>query len=151
MRPRTLVTYPHEIFEKIQKARGPKERLVILKEQSSFTIRTLLQINFSPWLKFDLPEGTPPYTEDKNPPQNSASRVEKAVKQFSVLVLSSKQSKVKKEMRFIQMLESVNAEDAKIFAACKDKNLTSLYNKVNRKLVNDVFPNLIKETAPAGR
>jgi len=151
MRPRTLVTYPHEIFGKIQKARGPKERLVILKEQSSFTLRTLLQINFSPWLKFDLPEGTPPYTPDKNPPQYSASRIEKVVKQFSILVPSAKQSKTKKEMRFIQMLEAVNAEDAKILAACKDKDLTSLYNKVNRKLVDDVFPNLIKETAPAGR
>jgi|TARA_R110000851_G_scaffold319838_1_gene484437 hypothetical protein len=151
MRPRTLVTYPHEIFEKIQKARGPKERLVILKEHSSFTLRSLLQINFSPWLKFDLPEGTPPYTEDKNPPQYSASRVERTIKQFAYLVPSNKQSKVKKEVRFIQMLEAVNAEDAKIIAACKDKNLTSLYHKVNRKLVDDVFPNLIKETAPSAR
>lgn len=143
---KTLTLFPHEVFEKIQSVRAASDRIQILKENSSFAIRSILQINFNDWIKLDLPEGTPPYTKDTNPPEFSSARIDNAIKIFKYLVVGDKKlTKVRKEVKFIQLLEALNEKDAAIMVAIKDKNLEKLYPAVTPTLVRKAFPNLIKE------
>jgi hypothetical protein len=52
-------------------------------------------------------------------------------------------NQVKREKLFIEILEAVNEEDARVFIAAKDKNLK--VKGLTKKLVNDAFPNLIRK------
>jgi hypothetical protein len=42
---------------------------------------------------------------------------------------------------FIQILESIDPEDAKLLLAVKDKRIP--YNGITQKLVKEAFPNLL--------
>ena len=52
---------------------------------------------------------------------------------------------MKKEIKFIQMLEGLNENDAKIIVAIKDKKLNKLYSALTPALVSRAFPTLIQE------
>lgn len=147
-RPRIIVTYPHQIFEKVGKARGPQDRIIVLQEHDSFTLRTLLQINFANWINFDnLPEGAPPYDEVEGEPDDySAKRVELVVREFfNIHPDNPRFNNIQKEARFKRMLESVSAEDAKVLIAVKDGVLQELYPRVTSDLVQSAFPGLLNQ------
>ncbi len=55
---------------------------------------------------------------------------------------NSKTNVLNLEQRFIQMLESLHADEAKVVVACKNKTLNKLYD-INKKLVKDAFPSLL--------
>ena len=134
---------PHEVFDLVQSTRDLKERDAIIKKHESFAIRTILQVNFSDWIKFDIPEGAPPYTPDTRPPEKAAGRINKSIRVLKDLVVGSKMPKYKKEMRFVQLLESVNEKDAEILVAMKDKKLNKLYSSLTEAFVKRNFPKII--------
>ena len=59
-------------------------------------------------------------------------------------VKGNKVSAVKKEQILIRLLESVDAKDAEVIIAAKDKVLHKLYTKVTENLVEKTFPALLK-------
>ena len=133
---------PHEVFEQCEKIRYKKDRQEYLEKYQSFAIRTILQLNFDDNIKLDLPEGTPPYREDDAPAGMALKPINKALRLLGDLVPNSGVSKIKKEARFIQMLESIHSKDAKIIVAAKDGKLQELYSKVTINLVQDALPKL---------
>jgi hypothetical protein len=50
---------------------------------------------------------------------------------------------LKRESMFVQLLERVDPEDAKLLIAVKDQNLS--YKGLSYKLVRDVWPDLLPE------
>lgn len=134
---------PSEVFKLIQSTRDLKERDAIIQKHADFTIRTILQVNFNDWIKLDLPEGKPPFTPDTNPVDKSGGRIHKLIRNLKILTPASNLKKYKKEVRFIQMLESVNQHDAEILIAMKDKALTKLYSAITEAFVRRNFPKLI--------
>lgn len=139
---------PHEVFEKIEAAKSVDERVSILQENASYAIKTILYAAYvSPHLKWDLPEGAPPYVEDVMPAGYQKAPVDIAIKGISDLLVGStingKFPRYQKEKRFISMLEAIHAKDAKILIAMKDRNLKTLYPKLTPALVKKAYPNLI--------
>lgn len=51
----------------------------------------------------------------------------------------------KKEITFINILESVHAEDAKILIAMKDKTLEKMYHGLTEACVRKAFPTLLNQ------
>jgi hypothetical protein len=140
-----LKLFPYEIFDKVQSVRAMKDRVEILQENESFVLKSILQINFNDWIQFDLPEGEPPFTKDKNPPEFSAGRIEKQIKLLKMFIPESKLSRVKKEVKFIQLLESLHYKDSEIIVAIKDKKLNKLYPALTPVLIKKAFPTVIKD------
>ncbi len=136
---------PHEIFEKVSLAKTPAERAKILQENESFSLKTILQGNFDPKIKIDLPEGAPPYRKDQAPAGLQMTRIDNAIKMLGNLVVGNRLPKIRKEMLFVQLLESLHEQDAEIIIAMKDKTLTDLFPALTIKLVEKAFPNLIKK------
>jgi len=136
---------PHEIFDKVQNVRAMKDRIKILQENESYSLKLILQGNFNSWVQFDLPEGAPPFKEDRNPPEKSAGRIDRHIKVLKHFVKGSRLPRTRKEIKFIQFLEAINVNDAKIIIAMKDKNLNKLYPALTPALVKRAFPNLIKD------
>mgnify|MGYP001393757476 CR=1 FL=1 len=134
---------PHEVFEQCEKIRYKKDRQEYLeKHGNTFSVRTVLQLNFDDNIKLDLPEGKPPYKEDDAPTGMQLQSIDKALKMLGYLVPDSGYDKVKKEVMFIQMLESITKQDAAIIVAAKDSKLQDLYSKITINLVQDSFPKL---------
>ena len=134
---------PHEVFEKCEKIRYKKDRQDYLdKHGNTFATRTILQLNFDNNIKLDLPEGKPPYREDDAPTGMQLQAIDKAIRQLGYLVPNSGYDKIKKEVMFIKMLESITHQDAAIVIAAKDGKLQDLYSKITINLVQDSFPKL---------
>jgi len=136
---------PHEVFKKVALAKTPAARVKILQENESFSIKTLLQGNFDPQIKIDLPEGSPPYKKDQGPAGIQPARIDNAIKMLGNLIVGNPLPKMRKEILFIQLLESIHAEDAELVIAMKDKTLSDLFPCLTAKLVKKAFPALLPE------
>ena len=137
-----ITLLPHEVLEKIQKAKSEPTRLKALQANDSFALKTILQVNFREDLIFQLPEGPPPYTPDEGVAGEQLSPINKAIRQLQHCVSTSKVPQWKKEQLFIRLLETVHAEDAKVLIAMKDKKLTEVYPNLTKKLVQKAYPTL---------
>lgn len=138
--PKTYTRTPAEVFEQLEQLEKEKDKVTFLRDNASFAVLSILQGAFDDKVVFDIPEGAPPFTRDTNPQGYSLTRINNTAKLFVVLTKSSKLPPVKKEKKFIEILESVHEKDADVIIAMKDKKLTELYPSITEKLVLKAFP-----------
>ena len=55
----------HEIFTRINNAKDKPAKIAILKQFDNQAMRQLLKAAFDPKIKFDLPEGNPPFIRNE--------------------------------------------------------------------------------------
>ena len=133
-----------EIFEDFTKLTNRKDKITFLKEMGDSVpaVKDVVRGCFDERLKFALPDGRPPYTPNR--PESTPSTLLKLHRQFGDFVVGARNSqlgKLKTETRFIQLLESIHAEDALIVLAMKDKK--SPVKGLTKKIVEEAFPNLL--------
>ena len=135
------------IFKKVEEAKTKKEKLQILKNNSSPVLKQILGLTYDPRVEWLLPEGTPPYTPLPND-ADAEITLQYASRQFYLFVKGNSETQrnlkqLKRESLFIQLLESVNPAEVKILLGMKERKLP--YKGVTRKLVAEAFPNLAKD------
>ena len=54
-------------------------------------------------------------------------------------------NQVRREQIFIQTLETIHPDEAKIVIAMKDKKFDELYDTITYKLVREAFPDMLPE------
>lgn len=86
--------------------------------------------------KFLLPEGEPPFRKSKEPIGMTPARVVNEIKKFYHFCRTDLKP-AKRETMFIQLLECIHPDEAKIIIAVKDQTLTKLYPNITRKAVAD--------------
>lgn len=134
----------HEIFEQFEKAKNRHDKIKVLKNHEQVAaLKDVLRGIFDDRIQWNLPGGAPPYVE--NNPDTSPSTLLKQHMKFKYFVKGLRESenmiKFKREKMFIDVLESIHPEDAKI--------LVSMINKKNpvkgltKKIVQEAYPNLI--------
>ena len=131
----------HEIFTKINNAKDKSGKIAILRQFDNQAMRQLLKAAFDPKIKFDLPEGNPPYIKNEAPAGTEhTSLASEAKKLYHFVVGGNNQiNKLKKETMFIQMLEGLHADDAEVLIAIKNKNLNNTYKGLTANLVKETF------------
>lgn len=129
-----------EIFQEVQDADTRVKRQEILKENDSFALRTILQLNYDKTIDLDLPSGQPPFTENEAP----AGKLDSVIKGLGDCTKLNRHPKIKKERMFISILESVSKDDAKIICRAKDKKLEKLFSRVSESLVKSIWPQFVK-------
>ena len=133
-----------ETLEMVDKAKTREEKREILKSRDNYATKALLQLNYHPDVEWWIPKGNPPYTPSQvaDSPEGS---IHFEVKKLSYYVKSGGHnlSMLKRESMFVQLLERVDPEDAKLLIAVKDQNLS--YKGLSYKLVRDVWPDLLPE------
>ena len=134
-----------EIFEEYKKADTRDERLDVLKKYSqNWALRDILRGTFDDSLTFNLPEGRPPFTPNK--PESVPATLLKKHREFGFFIHGGRGDSLpafKRENKFIQLLEGIHPEDAEYVLKMVAKKPPVRY--ITKKIVQEAFPNLIKE------
>jgi len=127
------------MFEKVDKLKQHKRKVDLVKEyKSNFAFRTILQGNFDDNVRLPFPPGPPPYKAKEDP-------VELDVKAFHFQPCFDRDEHMwSREKYFASILERIDAKDAEIVVAMKDKKLTDLFPTVTRDLIKEAIPGLVK-------
>jgi hypothetical protein len=128
----------YEVINKAAKTVKKADKIQVLKQNDSFALRTILQGTYNPNIVFSLPEGEPPYTENK--PQSVPSTLHKQARMLGYFVESSQMTQIKKERKFIELLEAIHPQDAKIVLQMKDKKP---FKGISSVVVKEAFPSIL--------
>lgn len=132
-----------EILNKVSEAKKRQDKIDILQKYRMPSLTDVLRGIFDDRVQWNLPNGTPPYTPSRDATHPKTLR--RSNVNFKYLVKGIYESenmlKPKREKIFIDMLETVHPEDAKL--------LVSMINKKNpvkgltKKIVQEAYPGLI--------
>jgi hypothetical protein len=118
-------------------------KLNCLKANNIPAIRDVCRGAYDKTLEFSLPEGKPPY--NPNRPESVPSTLRKEHRNFGYFVKGLPQSEkitnMRRETMFIQLLESIHAEDAIIVLNMVAKKAP--VKGLTKKIVEEAFPNLL--------
>jgi hypothetical protein len=136
-----------QIFDEVNRAPTRAAKIAALRAYDHPILRGMLQINFNPEVKLQLPVGTPPYKrDDKIPAGYSETNLFAEFRRMYIwLEPNINLTKTKKEQLFIQMLEGIHWSEAEALCLAKDKKLQTKYKSLKEDLVREAFPNLLPE------
>ena len=132
-----------DIVQKVSSAKTKKEKVDLLQQYNSQGLRSLLIINFDDSLEFLLPEGDVPFTPNDAPAGTEHTRL---VHEFKGLYRFFKggDSSIKgmrREQLFVQLLEGLHADEAKMLVSACNKDLQSKY-RITKAVVAEAFPSI---------
>ena len=150
-----------ETLELVGKAKTREEKRQVLTDRDNFATRALLQLNYHPDVKWYLPPGAPPYTPGQIA-DSTPNSLHFEVKKLDYYVSPSPHDLplLRRESMFVELLERLDPNDAKLIIAVKDRKLS--YKGLSYKLVKDTWPDILpdieewqknvltKEEKPAG-
>lgn len=140
---KSMVLFPHEVFESLEQSKNKEERVAILRNGTSLALKLILQCAFDSSIIFDLPSGAPPYNPDRSPLGLQQTPLKQAIQILPRLTKNNTRiDNFRKEKLFIQLIENVYPKDALIILDAKDKKLHKTYPLLTKSLVREAFPDL---------
>jgi hypothetical protein len=137
----TRIPELYEMVNEIDKAEGKSNRIKLIKEFSRYMcFQDWLRCMFDDRIQFLLPEGRPPYTPSGQSYPTTWHKQHLELKYFVKGLGDNVLNQLKREMKFIGILESIHPEDAVLVADAMDKrNKTS----IQKSEVEEAIPGLI--------
>lgn len=135
-----------EILQIISDARTHQEKVSLMREYQSLTLEQILQYNFHPDIKFNLPEGVPPYKKETDIPVGRSHTNMYTESRRWYIFLEGQAPNLKpyrREQLYIEMLEGLHYTEAEVFIAVKDKRLEDLYPGVTYEAAFEAFDRLL--------
>lgn len=141
----------HEVLQKVAQAGSRDEAVSILRSNDTVVLRTILNLNFHPDVKFILPEGEPPFKKETSLPigVSDTSLFQEARRLYLFVEGKSPAglTRAKRESQFIHMLEGLHWTEAELLISLKEKALEKRYPGLDAFIVLATFPGLIPEPA----
>ncbi len=135
-----------EILNKADQAATTGEKIQTLRENYSDALKDILIGAYDDRVEWALPSGPVPFR--KGPDRESEGMLIAQTRTFYLYTKGGGApvglSQMRRESLFVQMLESLHPDDAKVVIAMKDKQLP--YKTITRDLVNAAFPKMIYST-----
>lgn len=133
-----------EIIQAVSNAKTKAEKIDILKEHRNPALVSLLIWNFDESVKSALPEGEVPYTPSDNPIGDGISRLSSSQRMFYNFVEGGNQeiSNTRRESLFIELLESLHADEAELLCIVKDKQLGKKY-RITKNVVAEAYEDIV--------
>ena len=135
-----------DLFNDIKDAGKPnfetqRKRKELLIQNRTEHLEKFLRYAFHPDVKFLLPEGSPPYK--KGPDGVNSKLIYGQIRMINYLTneYQGNLTPLKREQMYIQLLESVSAEEAALIEQMKDKKLK--ITGLSYNLVKDTIPHLL--------
>jgi hypothetical protein len=136
----------YEFLEKVSKLKSNKLKVEALKYNDSKPLRVILKGVFDPSIKWALPEGDPPYQPNKTLDQEGVllRTIIKNKLSYFVEGVYPGLKQAKREEMFVNLLETVDKNDALLLIAMKDKKLpfSKPLQGISEAVVKEAFPDL---------
>lgn len=131
------------ILKTVSEGKTVNDKVALLQQLATEPVLIILKYAFDPSIKFILPEGAPPYKPCEFLDQEG--RLYAELRRLYLFVEGGNPSltKVKREFLFIQLLESIDKQDAELLCAVKDKKLP--YKGLTASVVKKAFPGLLPD------
>ena len=128
-----------EILTKIHGAKTKAQKVKILRENNTLAMRQILIWAFDPNVESALPDGAPPYIENDAPAGTEHTRLDQEADKLYRFVKGGQDSlqSMKRETLFVQMLEGLHADEAKLLINIKDKKLHQVYKGLSSAVVKE--------------
>ena len=138
---KTYVPLFSEILDKVHKAKTKNQKVAILRQNNTDSLRMLLKAAFDPTKEWVFPEGNVPYTPNDSPEgTNHTVLAQEAKKLWHFIEGADNRTKQhQKENMFFQMLEGLHENEAKLLVAAKDKKLHQHYKGLSAAVVKEAF------------
>lgn len=121
-------------------------RIQYLKDNSSAALKKVLGFAYDPVIEWRLPETSPPYTPQ--PKEADLQNVLIAeIRKLNVFVNHNDYLNIKplaRERQYIQLLESVDPDDAQLLIAIKNRTMPSFAANITKAVVAEAFPGISK-------
>lgn len=131
-----------EILKACSKLSSPRERADHLRQHDSLALRVILQYALDPRIEWLLPQGEPPYRPTEHlDQQGNLIRDVRKIHNFIKGGGHPDMHPLKRETLFIQFIEGLDPEDAKLMCSVKDKKIP--YKGITSTIINTAFPGLI--------
>tara|TARA_R100000808_G_C2124067_1_gene134674 strand:- start:800 stop:1297 length:498 start_codon:yes stop_codon:yes gene_type:complete len=134
----------NEILDYVETQKTKAKKVQALQEYRDDSLTAILIWNFDDRVQSAIPEGQVPYKENEVPVGTDHTSLRREWKNLYHFIKGGNDelSSLRRETMFIQMLEGLHPEEAKIICLVKDKNLTEKY-KLTRELVAEAFPDIV--------
>jgi hypothetical protein len=136
----------HEMIDAIDSisGKGSKQKKIELiqkfsREYPCFT--DYLRGLYDDRIEFALPEGRPPYTPAGGAAPSSWHKAHMSLGDFVKGIRAEHYDDLKREMRWIHLLESIDEKDSFLISDMTDKRTSS--TGLTKKLVEEAVPNLV--------
>ena len=142
-----------QILEEVERTVGRENKIKVLKAYEHQVLRGILQINYDPRVKVNLPEGEPPFKKDTSIPVGySETNLYTEFRRFYIwLDAGVNLTKMRKEQLFLQMLEGLHWTESELVCLAKDRKIQTKYKSIKEDLVREAYPDLmppkVKEVA----
>ena len=131
----------HEVLTKVNNAKDKPKKVAVLRQHDTPGLRRVIKGSFDPNIKWDLPEGSPPFIANEAPEGTEHSLLENESKKFWHFVTGAdtSTSKTRKETLFVQILEALHKGEAEVAIRMKDKELHKHYKGLSAAVVKEAF------------
>ena len=126
--------YLFEVMQEVAKAKKKTDKVSILKQNETWALKDIIRGSMDKTVKWSLPDGEPPYTpaESHNHPTD--------LRRQNVMFMDT--PKFKKERMFLEMIEGVHPEDAKLVIGMINKETPK---GITRAVVEEAYPGLLQD------
>ena len=135
--------FVQEILDLANKQKRIDDRIDILKEYRNDALTAILIWNFDDSITSVVPDGEVPYEKNDVPIGTDHTTLRREWKNLYNFVKGGNDtlSSIRRETMFIQMLEGLHPEEAKIICLVKDKRLTEQF-KITYDMVKEAYPDI---------
>ena len=130
-----------EILDKVHKAKTKTQKVNILREYNSESLRMIIKASFDPKIEWAVPEGDVPFKRNQAPAGTEHTVLAYECRKLWHFIkgADNQTAQFKKETMFIQMLEGLQESEADVLVAAKDKRLHQVYKGLSEPVVLEAF------------
>ena len=130
-----------ELLDKVHKAKTKEQKVQILRENNTDSLRKFLKAAFDPKLQWIFPEGEVPYTPNEAPAETEHTVLATEARKLWHFIEGADNvtKQHQKENMFFQMLEGLHESEAKLLVMAKDKKLHQHYKGLSSNVVKEAF------------
>lgn len=138
----------YEVLNEFKAATTKAERLQVLQKNDSYALRSILQGSFEPTIEFNVKK-IPEFIREDIPVGLSYSHITSELDRIYLFIKDHPRcppalTEKRREEILIQILESLEPQEADVFSAMLLKDLKVPYLTPN--LINEAFPGLLSGT-----
>jgi len=132
-----------EVLQKVSNAKTKAEKVKLLRQYNTPALRSLLIANYDDSVISMLPKGEVPYVPNDAPAGTEHTKLEHEFRKLYLFFKGGSNSlqQSKRESLFIQMLEGLHEDEARVLCLVKDKTLGKKY-KITKACVEEAFPSI---------